>query len=245
MKIFPENHTRQLIIISIFAIAMGFLEAAVVYYIRMLYYPEGFSFPLKSLELHIAAVEIVREIATLLMLITVAYLTGKRLADRFAWFIYCFALWDIFYYVFLYVTLGWPQSLLTWDVLFLIPLTWVGPVLAPLINSFMMILLAFVILHKMRNSTTNLIGIISWLMLIAGSLIVIYGYVEEYTRFMMQHYSLTEVLFPGSKAKEILALAVSFIPGQFDWYIFGAGTYLHLNAIARIYRRQPGRKDKW
>lgn len=110
---------------------MAFLESAVVVYLRAIYYPDGNLFPMKLIEGRIAVTELWREAATMVMLITVAVIVSKRAIERFAWFIYAFAIWDIFYYVFLYFLLGWPQSLLTWDILFLIPVTWTGPVLAP------------------------------------------------------------------------------------------------------------------
>ncbi|MBL7138880.1 MAG: hypothetical protein ISS17_08905, partial [Bacteroidales bacterium] len=141
-----KDRTRTLLI-TLFAIAMGFLESAVVVYLRAIYYPEGFAFPLKIIEGPVATTEILREAATLIMLITVAILAARRWIIRFAWFIYIFAIWDIFYYIFLWLLLGWPESLLTWDILFLIPTTWVGPVLAPVINSLTMIALAGVMIR--------------------------------------------------------------------------------------------------
>ena len=61
------------------------------------------------------------------MLLAVAYIAGGNGPQRFGYFLLSFGIWDVFYYVFLKVLIGWPESLLTWDVLFLIPLTWVGP----------------------------------------------------------------------------------------------------------------------
>ena len=137
---------ERIIIITLFAVAMGFLESAVVVYLRELYYPEGFSFPLTNLADHILITELFREIATMVMLVTVSMLAARKWNIRFAWFIYMFAIWDIFYYIFLWLLIGWPESLLTWDILFMIPTTWVGPVIAPVINSLTMILLASLIL---------------------------------------------------------------------------------------------------
>jgi hypothetical protein len=118
-----------------FGVAMGFLEAAVVVYLRLLYYPAGFDFPLVLLPAITVFVELGREAATIVMLWAVAALAGRNGAQRFAWFAILFGTWDIVYYVALKAVLDWPASLLTWDVLFLIPLVWTGPVLAPVIVS--------------------------------------------------------------------------------------------------------------
>ena len=87
--------------ITLFGIAMGLLEGAVVVYLRELYYPEGFGFPLKLMSNQVALTELFREAATLIMLMSIGALAGRTRIERFAFFIYSFAVWDIFYYVFL------------------------------------------------------------------------------------------------------------------------------------------------
>src|SRR3954469_1665214 len=119
--------------ITLFAIAMGILEGAVVVYLRRLYFPGGFRFPMQFVEADITVVELWREIATIIMLAAVGVLAGRTRSERFAWFIYCFGIWDLVYYATLKLALGWPESWLTWDILFLIPVPWAGPVLAPCI----------------------------------------------------------------------------------------------------------------
>src|ERR1035437_10974400 len=102
---------------GIFAAAMAFLESAVVVYLRALYYPEGFVFPLKMMDQQILVTEIFREAATIVMLFTIGVISTKSWISRFAVFIYAFAIWDIFYYIYLVFLLGWPPSLLTWNLL--------------------------------------------------------------------------------------------------------------------------------
>src|SRR5688572_22491045 len=138
---------RRLLFMTFFGIAMGFLEAAVVVYLRLLYYPDGFDFPLIQLPWSVAVVELAREGATLVMLASVAILAGRTNWERFAWFAYLFGVWDIIYYVGLKMMLNWPDSLFTWDILFLLPLIWVGPVLAPLLISAALVTAALVVLH--------------------------------------------------------------------------------------------------
>ncbi|MCK4532237.1 hypothetical protein KAU39_00495 [bacterium] len=138
---------RKFIPLTFFGIAMGFAEAAVVVYLRKIIYPEGFCFPLKDIPVNLLFTEIAREVATIIMLVSLALLAGKTFNRRIAFFLYSFGIWDIFYYVWLKVTLNWPASLFTKDILFLIPGPWVGPVLAPVIVSLTMITFSLIIVH--------------------------------------------------------------------------------------------------
>ena len=121
-----KEEKRKLVWIGVFAIAMAFVETMIVFYLRKLYYPDNNLFPLNiSMPTEILIFEWIREAATIVMLLAIAVLAGRNAKEKFAYFIYTFAIWDIFYYVWLKVTLDWPASLMTWDVLFLIPITWV------------------------------------------------------------------------------------------------------------------------
>nr|MBC8205040.1 hypothetical protein [FCB group bacterium] len=136
----------MLLWLLIFSIAMAYLESAVVVYLRMLYYPDGFTFPIVLIETRTALIELGREAATIVMLYGVARLTYKKALHRFCAFMFCFGVWDICYYFWLYVFLKWPPGLLTWDILFLIPVPWLGPVIAPVIVSISMIVSAVIII---------------------------------------------------------------------------------------------------
>ena len=93
-------HLRgRIITLAVFAIAMAFLEAAVVVYLRELYYPEGFSFPLKMIPPKIYTIELGREAATIMMLAAVGWFSGRNFKSRFAGFAMAFGVWDIFYYL--------------------------------------------------------------------------------------------------------------------------------------------------
>jgi hypothetical protein len=85
-------------------------------------------------------VELMREFATMVMLIAVGFLAGRTWRTRIGYTVVAFGVWDIFYYVFLKMMCGWPHSLLDWDILFLIPLPWWGPVLAPVLIALLLIL---------------------------------------------------------------------------------------------------------
>ena len=115
----------------LYAVAMGYLEAAVVVYLRAIYYPEGFSFPLNPMDPGILGVEIGREAATVVMIFAVAWAAARSGWQTLIGFALVFGVWDIAYYAGLKILLGWPASLSELDVLFLIPTVWVGPVWAP------------------------------------------------------------------------------------------------------------------
>jgi hypothetical protein len=235
-----RNNKSNFLSVAIFAIAMAFLESAVVVYLRALYYPDGVIFPLKLIEGRIAVTELWREVATMVMLITIAVIVSKRAIERFAWFIYAFAIWDIFYYVFLYLLLEWPQSLLTWDILFLIPVTWTGPVLAPVINSLTMILLASVIVYYSALKSGFNLKIFEWALLIFGSCVVIYTYVEGYTRYMLLRFNINDLVSVLPK-KEMMEYAAMFVPVHFNWILFGVAEGLFFLSIYLIIKR-TGRK---
>ena len=211
---------KTLFWVTIFAITMGIFEGAVVVYLRALYYPEGFNFPLIPLDNYIAITELIRELASLFMLLSVGIIAGKNFSQRFAWFIYSFAVWDIIYYIFLWLILAWPESLLTWDILFLLPITWTGPVLAPVLISVLMILLALIIYHFNLKSNFKLkILRKEWMILILGSFIVFISFIWDYCRFLFKNISLYE-LQNKSFSNKLFDLSVKYIPVSFNWVLF-------------------------
>ena len=126
----PER--KRWFIVVVFATAMAWVESAVVFYLRTMidrivpYQPD----PL-PISMGFGQAELVREVATLVMLLTAGWLAGRNRRVRWAYAMLAFGVWDIGYYAFLKVMDGWPHSLLDWDILFLLPLPWWGPVLAP------------------------------------------------------------------------------------------------------------------
>ncbi len=154
-----KNLSIKLLALIIFGIAFGFVEATVVYYLRHLL---NFTFnynlqdyktilnlgfiafikPLHPLLVSqtITSVEFIREAATLIMILAVAYLATNGFKKRFAAFLIIFATWDIFYYVWLKALTGWPGSFFAKDIFFLIPVPWIGPVITPLIISIVMLI---------------------------------------------------------------------------------------------------------
>jgi hypothetical protein len=236
-KLFPW---KTFIWVTIFAIAMGYLENSVVIYMRALLYPRGFAFPLTTIPPSLALTEVLREAATLIMLIGIGVLAGKTKTSRFAWFLYTFAIWDIFYYVFLKLLLNWPESWMTWDILFLIPTTWVGPVVAPVIVSFTMILLALMIVHFDSKHTRAHIHKMEWLMLIIGSLVLILSFIWDYSAFILEHFNFRELWSVPSE--KLLNLSLEFIPRKFNWLLFVLGEMIILLGVWRYWKRQRRQK---
>lgn len=228
---------KILIWVTIFAITMGIFEGAVVVYLRALYYPEGFNFPLIPLDNYIAITELIRELASLFMLLSVGIIAGKNFSQRFAWFIYSFAVWDIIYYMFLWLILAWPENLLTWDILFLLPVTWTGPVIAPILISMLMILLAMIIYHfNLKSNFQVKISRKEWIILILGSFIVFVSFIWDYCRFLFKNISLYE-LQNKSFSDKLFDLSVKYIPVSFNWLLFLSGFLIIFFGIILIYNR--------
>jgi hypothetical protein len=224
-----------LLVVTIFSIAMGLLESAVVIYLRKILYPEGFGFPLSPVTPDLILTELLREGATLIMLLGIGFLAGRNTSERFAWFLYAFAIWDIFYYAFLWLLIGWPQSLMTYDVLFLLPSTWIGPVITPLIVSLTMISFALLILFLNRQIEGVKIPGISWLLLIAGSLVLILGFIWDYAAFILESMTIRDIwTLPG---EHVLGLAIQYIPRKFNWFLFILGESVILSGILVLYLR--------
>lgn len=135
-----KDASLRWILVVIFAVAFAWVESAVVVYLRKIYFDGVFKFPLvvaweegKHIIDSLIRIEFGREIATIVMLVAVGCIAGKNRLQKFCYFIIAFGIWDIFYYIWLYIMVGWPESLMTWDLLFYVPLPWVGPVITPLL----------------------------------------------------------------------------------------------------------------
>jgi hypothetical protein len=122
--------------LAVSSLAFGYIEAAVAHYLRLHLYPGGFDDTTALVvDAHILMVEVGRELCTLLLMIAVAALTRGPFIRRLASFAYVFAIWDLSYYAALWVFEGWPSSPFDWDLLFLVPIPWFSPVLAPMVIS--------------------------------------------------------------------------------------------------------------
>jgi hypothetical protein len=158
---------RQIFWWLVFATAFGLTEAALVVYVRRLLgwepgfdYAELFAargwtldsaaFTRLFREQGLLAVEWAREAGTILLLVGAAMAAGRTGRERLGLFLFTFAVWDLTYYLFLYLLIGFPRSLAATDVYFLIPITWYGPVWFPV--CLVMPALTLVGLYLLRKS---------------------------------------------------------------------------------------------
>ncbi len=158
---------RVLSALVLFGVSFGFVEATVVVYLRAVQEPirrdalgsnlEDELFPLLTVDqlrqagpqyFHMLAAELGRELATLVMLASAGLAVARNFRQGLAGFMIAFGVWDVFYYMFLKLLVGWPASLWTWDILFLLPVPWVGPVIAPVLVAVSMILAGTLILWR-------------------------------------------------------------------------------------------------
>jgi len=200
--------TKQLFWLITWGILFGYIEAAVVVYLREIYYPEGFSLPFVVVEGRILLTEILREAATLFIMWATVCLAYKRMQSRIAAFIILFGVWDIFYYVFLKLLLNWPASMDTWDILFLIPLPWLGPVWAPVLVSMGFIYAGTTILrYNHKNHFVDFDRSFLWLELLSALIIIV------------------SFLIPG------FSVMKQAMPSPFPWYLFLAGFLMGLSVF--------------
>jgi hypothetical protein len=227
---------RTILAVLLFSAAFGYLEAAVVSYLRDLHEPArrrfypvrppGDLFPLLTLEQvrqsgavqpKTLAIEIGREAATILMLAAVALAGAGNAGQWAALFAIAFGAWDIAFYLFLKVLLGWPASLFTWDILFLLPVPWVGPVLAPLLVSAAMIGAGIYHLKREAGARPVRIGSAPWLGIVAGAGVVVLAFTADYQNIM-----------------------AAGMPRPFRWGIFAVGLGGGLLAYVNAAMAKPG-----
>ena len=200
--------------ITIFSIAMGFLEAAVVVYLRALYYPGGFCFPLKIIPIDILLVEIGREMSTIVMLAFIGSIAGKTLLEKFCYFLYSFGIWNIFYYVWLKLILNWPPSPMTWDLLFLVPVPWVAPVLAPLIVALTMTIVAAVIIYLQERGRYFKISKLDLALGALAALLIFVSFILDFPQMAAQQSPVKyhwELLIFGEFIGLFVALRILFL----------------------------------
>lgn len=204
---------RILLLLGSYAVAMALLEAAVVVYMRRLYYPANplELFPLHLLNSYDPLLEISREAATIIMILTVALLAERRSLTRsFAAFVFVFGVWDLFYYVWLKVLIDWPQRWLEWDVLFLIPNVWLGPWICPAAIAMLFVLWGSCTLLSQRETT----------------------FTAKRLAIFMSGAGLGLAAFMQPAIENGTETLSSYLPGAFWWWLFIPGYLLMAVAFA-------------
>jgi hypothetical protein len=226
-----ENGWRRVATaLILFGVSFGYVEASVVVYLRAVYDPvrqklhpdraAGELFPLIPIDQirktapeqsWLLGVEIAREAATMIMLASVAWAAS---GGRTLWlpaFAIVFGTWDLFFYVFLKVLLHWPASLMTWDILFLIPVPWVAPVLAPSIVAITIIAAGlFALARPVRMLPAH------WFVMTLGGALILASFMWDYQNLM-----------------------AGGLPRPFAWKLFAAGEAAGVAAFLHASRADP------
>jgi len=219
MKFMTRVRTRWMVVV-VFAVAMAWLESATVYYLRLLVDRlEPYQANPLPMSGAVGQVELVREAATLLMLLTVGMLAGRTWQARLGYTAVAFGVWDIFYYVFLKAIYDWPRSLLDWDVLFLLPLPWWGPVLAPMSIAALMILWGTLVTRLADGDWAPSRAALAsgWF----GIALALYAFMAD----------AIHVAHLGVDA------ARTVLPTQFNWWMFVVALMLMSAPVAQMTRR--------
>ena len=230
-----KNFKKILLTVLIYSIAMGFLEAIVVVYLRDIYYPHGFKFPLMIIPDSTLQVEILREFCTLVMLAAIAVIAGKNKLEMFSYFLFSFAVWDLTYYIGLKLILNWPSSFLTWDILFLIPVPWIGPVLAPVISSILMVILSLLFLFLQRKQEKFQVKFAEWILIYSGAVVIFLSFIWNYAEIIISNNLLKNIF--SLKQSSFIEISRQYIPTYFHWEIFLVGVFSISVSIFLIFRR--------
>lgn len=193
-----ETNPRYLwLVVVLFAIAFAWVESAVVFYLRThvdrLEPYQANPLPLIG---ELGPVELARELATMIMLLSIGLLAGKTWRTRWAYAALAFGVWDIFYYIFLKVMCGWPRSLFDWDILFLLPLPWWGPVLAPLLIAVLMILWGTLVTQFERMHPPTLSNGRVWTATFLGMFLALYVFMTDALRVANQGVEVVRQVLP-------------------------------------------------
>ncbi len=183
----PGAYISTAFVVVAFGVAFGYLEAAVVVYLRTAL---GLA-PAGLVPVHDPAafgafegVEVARELATLVMIGAAGWLAGRSGFERLAWAAVIFGAWDIVYYLGLWLITDWPPTATTWDVLFLVPMPWVGPVWAPMVVSTALVVLGLVAARRIRAGRRVVVGPIRVIAALAGGGLVILSFLLDASRVL-------------------------------------------------------------
>lgn len=214
---------KKVPVVIVWAVAFAFVESAVVEYLRAIYSPlekGGFQFPVLTLQQinamgpdHVRRlmIELGREMATLVMLGTVGVVAGTNRREAWAHFMIAFGVWDIFYYLWLKLFIDWPESLMTWDLLFLVPVPWTSPVIAPVIISVALVAAGLTVIYFESRATPVVAGWGEWATFTAGGAMVIISFCWDYENIMS-----------------------GGTPSHFHWPLFFGGLSIALATFVRL-----------
>jgi len=219
-----------------FSIAFAWVESSVVIYLREIYFEGSFYFPIhttwhdgRAVLDTLMRVEFGREIATIIMLISIGCAAGKKPIQKFCFFMVAFGIWDIFYYIWLRVLVGWPENLMTWDLLFFVPLPWVGPVITPLLIALAMVVAGSQILYYENKGITFQWRWYDWTVEFACGLAMIVAFCWDWRNILR---------LPGDTTR-------NGMPNAFAWWIYlpayVAAVAYYVYRLKRVLARHAGK----
>jgi len=197
-----QTARRSIFNLILFGIAFGYLEAAVVVYLRTIGAPIRAAaglpgqelFPLLRLNqltpatMSLVKIELAREASTLITIWAVSQTARNRLGA----FVLAFGVWDLTFYLWLRVLIGWPPSLFTWDVLFLLPAPWAAPVLAPaIVAATMTVFGAWILAQEPLAREPRRIRLLPALLLTAGGAAILISFLWDWRRWLSGGTPLT------------------------------------------------------
>jgi hypothetical protein len=210
--------TRWLLVV-LFAVGMAWVEAASVYYLRVMVDRldpyQANPLPMRGV---LEQVEVVREAATLVMLLTIGALAGRTWHTRLGYTAIAFGVWDICYYLFLKVICDWPKSVFDWDILFLLPLPWWGPVLAPVCIALLMIVWGTLVTQRTGRSPVTALSSTVWRLNWLGVALALYLFMADSLHAVHQGLDVTRTVLPQA----------------FNWPVFIVALTLMAAPIAHI-----------
>jgi hypothetical protein len=140
----------------------------------------------------------------MLMLAAVGCVAGRNGLHRFCFFMIAFGVWDVFYYIWLRVLVGWPHSLMTWDLLFFVPLPWVGPVITPVLIAVTMVVVGSLIVSLEERGCLVRLRWYDWVIEAACGVLVVVAFCWDWRNILQVPDGLER----------------SGIPNPFAWWLF-------------------------
>jgi len=222
------SEKKRWAMVVVFAVAMAWVESAAVVYLRTLVGRiEPYQADPLPLSVGLNQAELIREAATLIMLLAVGWLAGQTWRSRLGYSLVAFGVWDILYYVFLAMIGGWPHSIMDWDVLFLLPLPWWGPVIGPVTIAAMMIVGGTLVSQFDQPDRPIWPGRRAWALNLDGVALGLYVFMADAIRSI-----------PGG-----IAASRTVLPTEFNWPLFIVALALMavpiVDLVRQIWRRRP------
>ncbi len=161
-------------------------------------------------------IELGREAATIIMLLIIGLIAGSDVSKKLGYFLIAFGVWDIFYYIWLYVFIQWPKSLFEWDILFLIPVPWWAPVITPILISLLLILTGYFLIKGRITKIKS----IDWILVVLSILTILFTFMED----------SIGIIISGSGDLTIVR------PTGYSWILFIAAYFLWTIVTFKVYR---------